>query len=97
VAAEILPAFGPDGPGKGGKEIGAMQLGMFLMRDFPRGNSNIKDLLQPIREGIQALEGAGLVERRVRNIGGATVSVTRAGTDAIERGDGAELLGVARA
>jgi hypothetical protein len=33
LAAEILPAFGPDGPGEGDKEIGTFEVGMFLMRD----------------------------------------------------------------
>ncbi len=93
VAAEILPAFGPEGPGKGDKEIGSLQVGMFLMRDFPRGNQFVKPLLDPIREGIQALENAGLVERKVRSIGGSTVSSTRLGLEAIEKGTAREHLG----
>jgi hypothetical protein len=84
LAAEMLPAFGPDGPGKDGKETGTLQVGMFLMGDFPRGNLFIKQLVGPIHEGFQALENAGLIERRVRNIGGSVVSVTRLGTEALE-------------
>jgi hypothetical protein len=86
LAAEILPAFGPEGPGKGEKEIGTLQIGMFLMDDFPRGRQFIKPLVDPIHEGIQALENAGLIERRNHNIGTSTVKVTRAGLEAIESG-----------
>jgi hypothetical protein len=92
LAAEVLPAFGPGGPGKGGKEIGTLQVGMFLMRDFPRGNQFVKGLVGPIREAMQALENAGLIERRVHNTGGATVSVTRLGLAAIEDGAAAQHL-----
>jgi hypothetical protein len=97
LAAEVLPAFGSDGPGKGDKEIGTLQIGMFLMDDFPQGRQFIRQLVDPIHEGIQALENAGLIERRVRNIGGSTVSVTRAGLAAIESGTAAEALKGARA
>jgi hypothetical protein len=86
LATEILPAFGPAGPGKGDKEIGTLQIGMFLMDDFPQGRQFIKQLVDPIHEGIQALENAGLIERRNHNIGTSTVKVTRAGLDAIESG-----------
>jgi hypothetical protein len=86
LAAEILPAFGPDGPGKGGKEIGTLQVGMYLMRDFPRGNQFVKVLVDPIHEGFQALENEGLIERRVHNIGGWNVRVTRRGLEVIEGG-----------
>jgi hypothetical protein len=84
LAAEVLPAFGPDGPGKGTKEIGTLQVGMFLMRDFPRGNQHIKRLVDPIREAFQSLENDALIERRVHNIGGSNVRVTRQGLSAIE-------------
>jgi hypothetical protein len=86
LAAEILPAFGPGGPGEDGKEIGTFQVAMYLMADFPRGNQFAKQLFEPVGEGIQALENAGLVERRVRNIGGSVVHVTRLGNEALEAG-----------
>ncbi len=92
LAAEIRPAFGPDGPGSGAKEIGTLQVGMFLMDDLPHGRQFIKQLVDPIHEGFQALENAGLIERRVRNIGGWTVKVTRLGLEAIEAGDAASHL-----
>lgn len=84
LAAEILPAFGPGGPGKDGKEIGTLQVAMYLLADFPRGSKFVKQLVDPIREGFQALENAGLIERRVRDIGGSLVRVTRLGLEAIE-------------
>jgi hypothetical protein len=94
LAAAILPAFGPDGPAKGGdKDIGALQVGMYLMRDFPRGNQFIKGLLEPLKEGIQALENAGLVKRTVQSIGGSTVSATRLGLQAIEEDAARKYLG----
>jgi DNA-binding FadR family transcriptional regulator len=57
---------------------------MFLMKDLPRGNQYMKELLGPIREGIQSLENDGLIERRVHNTGGSNVRVTRAGLEALE-------------
>ncbi|MGA8747017.1 MAG: hypothetical protein WB507_14300 [Solirubrobacterales bacterium] len=94
LAAVILPAFGPEGPGKGGdKDIGALQVGIYLMRDFPRGNHFIKVLLDPINEGIQTLENAGLVKRTVQSIGGSSVSSTRLGLQAIEDGSARKYLG----
>jgi hypothetical protein len=92
LAVEILPAFGPDGPGKGEKEIGTLQVGMFLMDDFPRGNQFVKPLVEPIREGFQALQNAGLIELRVHNTGGSNVRSTRLGLEAIEAGNAGEYL-----
>src|SRR5262245_7922422 len=83
LAEEMLPAFGADGPGKGSKELGTLQIGMYLMRDHPRGNKYLKQLIGPIREGIQALENEGLIERRIHNTGGSNVIVTRAGLERI--------------
>src|ERR1700761_4447219 len=71
LAAAMLPAFGPDGPGKGGgKDIGTLQVGIYLMRDFPRGNQVIKVLLDPIKEATQALETAARVNRTSQTTGG---------------------------
>ena len=64
------------------------------MRDFPRGNQHVKQLVQPIREGFEALANAGLIELRVHNIGGSNVRVTRAGLEAIEGGTAARHLQV---
>jgi hypothetical protein len=92
LAAEVLPAFGPDGPGNGEKGIGTLTVAMFLMADFPRGNLVVKQLLDPIREAFLALENAGLILEHVQNIGGSVVSITRAGADALASGTVAERL-----
>jgi hypothetical protein len=95
IAAEILAAFGPDGPGKNAtKSIGTFQIGLWLMRDFPRGNQYMKELLAPIREGTQALEHAELVEIRATNNGGVAerAMATRLGLATIEDGSAAEKL-----
>jgi len=94
LAAEILPAFGPGGPGEDGKETGTFQVAMYLMAKFPGGNQFVKELYGPIGEGIQALENAGLVERRVRNVGGSVVHVTRLGREALETGSADRHLAV---
>jgi hypothetical protein len=44
---------------------------------------SLSELIGPIREGIQALENEGMIERRVHNIGGSHVIVTRAGLERI--------------
>jgi hypothetical protein len=60
LAEALMPAFGPDGPTPGGN-INQLQVGMWLMSSYPRGNKYMKDLRQPISEGVQALENGGLV------------------------------------
>jgi hypothetical protein len=86
LAAEILPAFGPDGPGHGNKSINILQVGIFLMQSFPRGNSQIKSLRDPIREGIQRLEHAELVRTELQSSGGGRIIITRAGLEALASG-----------
>jgi hypothetical protein len=95
LAAEVLPAFGPEGPGKdGAKSIGTFQIAMFLMRDFSRGKQNFKEMLGPVREATQALEHAELVEIRLPdNSGvGARAKATRLGLATIADGSVAEKL-----
>ncbi len=87
LAAEILPAFGPEGPGKGEKSINILQVGSFMMRNFPRGASQIRPLLDPIREGIQRLEHSELVRTQLMSTGGGRLTVTRRGLEAISAGD----------
>jgi hypothetical protein len=92
LAAEVLPAFGADGPGKGDKEIGTFQVAMFLMKDYPRGNQLVKQLLDPVREAFQALENSGLIMAKIHNTGISNVIITRAGTEALATGTAAQLL-----
>jgi hypothetical protein len=41
LAIEILPAFGPEGPGKGTRSIGVFQIGQFLLRDSADGKTHM--------------------------------------------------------
>jgi hypothetical protein len=92
LAVDVLPAFGTGGPGAGGKQIGTLGVAMYLMRDFPRGNVQAKQLIEPIREAFQALEHAGLIIEKVHNTGGSNVVITRAGSAALDEGTVASLL-----
>jgi hypothetical protein len=94
LAVEILPAFGPEGPGKGKNSIGTFQIGLYLLRNDPRGKSYMKQLLQPIREATQALEHASLVEIRATDNTGvaARARATRLGAEALEKGDAGRYL-----
>ncbi len=87
LAAEILPAFGPDGPGKGEKSINILQIASFMVRDFPRGASHIRPLLEPLREGVQRLEHCELVRTQVQSGAGGRTTITRRGLDAIASGN----------
>jgi hypothetical protein len=62
LAAEMMPAFGPGGPRVPGGGVGILQILSWLMSSYPRGNKNLSRLLPVGREGIQALERAGLVQ-----------------------------------
>lgn len=69
LAVEVMPAFGPGGPGRGElPELNFIQVGSWLMRDQPRGTKFLRDLEQPVRASIQALEVAGLVQHRGQSI-----------------------------
>lgn len=93
LAAEILPAFGPDGPGKGEKSLNVLQVGSFLMREFPRGASQIRQLLDPIREGLMRLEHSELIRTQLMSTGGGRLVVTRRGLEALASADPARYIG----
>ena len=86
LAVEVMPAFGPDGP-KASQRYGinVFQVGMALMKNTPRGNSEMRELLQPIREALQVLEHAELI---TRNSGEDTTwyKATRLGETALAEG-----------
>jgi hypothetical protein len=87
LAAEMMPAFAPDGPGRGNPpEVNLIQLGAWLMRAYPRGTKYLRDLERPLREAVQALENAGLVERRGQQTVGSRLSATRLGEQALADG-----------
>lgn len=62
-AAEIMSAFGPDGPrpNRGNSGIGLMQILLWLTMSKPHGAKYMPQLETPVREAIQLLEQANLV------------------------------------
>jgi hypothetical protein len=65
LAAEIMPAFGPNGPDQGDPpELNFLQIADWLMRAHPRGARHMRALESPIRGSVELLEVAGLVQRR---------------------------------
>lgn len=92
LAAEVMPAFGPDGA-RPGHEVGVLQVGNWLLRDHPRGTKYLKELLDPMREAIQALEHADLILRLGQGSGeNARLKATRLGEQALAEGNVAKYL-----
>jgi hypothetical protein len=92
LAEEIMPAFGPGGA-RPGREVGLLQVGNWLLRDHRRGVKYMKELLQPIREAVQALEHAELVLRLGHGSGeNARLKATRLGEQALAEEDVAKYL-----
>jgi hypothetical protein len=93
LAAELIPAFGADGPGRGRRhEVNLLQLSNWLMRSFPGGTKYLRDLERPTREAVQALEHAGLIERLGQHGVGQRFATTRLGEDAIADGSARQRL-----
>lgn len=68
LAAELLPALGPDGPTHG-TSIRVQQLCEYLLRDWPgAGQMDTLNLTAPVNRALDMLETAGLV---------SPISVTR--------------------
>lgn len=62
LAAELLPAFGPEGIPHSGGGIRPQELCKWLLASYPRSFwINPGQLLMPVREGLQALEHANLL------------------------------------
>ena len=89
LAAAMLPAFSST---QKKPAAGVLMVGQFLMSPYPRGALFIKQLLEPIREAIQCLENHGLLIAKVSNVGGSTVSITRAGEQAVANGNALSVL-----
>jgi len=88
LASELMPAFGPDGPHGRGPDggINILQLlGWVSTTHFPSGVSYQRELMEPVREGVQALESAGLV-LSTRRQQGTWMAVTRLGQTALAEG-----------
>ena len=95
LAAELMPAFGADGPGRGGRhEVNLLQLANWLMRSVDGGAGHMRDLERPTREAVQALEHAGLVERLGQANIGQRYAATRLGEAAIADGSARQHLSV---
>ena len=93
LAAEIMKGFGPGGvPTTGGRRISPLSIASWLMKPFPRGGIQVKDLLGPVKEGVQALENAGLVLREPLGEGAYCLAATRLGETALAGGSVREHL-----
>jgi hypothetical protein len=92
LAAEIMPAFGPDGPG-GAHGINAVQVAQWLMASYER-SPGLKPLLLPIQNATQALQQSGLVEEKVSGIGtgSSSAKATALGQQALAEGTVHQLL-----
>jgi hypothetical protein len=61
LAAELLPALGPDGPTHG-TSIRVQQLCEYLLTDYPgAGQMDTLNLTAPVNRALDVLEGIGLV------------------------------------
>jgi hypothetical protein len=88
LGVELMGAFGPDGPhGRGPNgSINILQLqSWFNKTRFPSGISYIRELGEPVREGVQALENAGLV-LTTKHGQGQLMAATRLGQSALADG-----------
>jgi hypothetical protein len=82
-----MPVFGPGGAStKMGQRIGTLQIANWLPSSVPRGTGQLKQVLEPVREGVQVLENAGLVLRRNLGEGSSYLQVTRLGETALAEG-----------
>jgi hypothetical protein len=90
LAAELMPAFGPDGP-RHGKNLNILQPVSWLLRGH-RGAGGVSDrrqLVAAVREAAQVLEHAELVQARHLGgqSGGSLWNATRLGAAALANAD----------
>lgn len=89
LAAEIMPAFGPDGlQTRSGHRQGPVEISTWLLSSFSSSVKYRQPVLGPVIESLQALEHAGLVQRRGFGDNGAsaTYHATRLGETALADG-----------
>ncbi len=91
LAAEVMPAFGPEGA-RPGNEINILQILSWLMRSHSGGAKLLTQLRQPTREAIQALENAGLVIQMGPGGPGARLKATSLGETALAEGNVSKYL-----
>ena len=89
LAVEIMPVFGPGGVrSKISLGMGTREIVSWLLSSGERGTVQVRQLWQllgPVREGLQALEHAGLV-LRVQSGDSSYVQATRLGLAALAEG-----------
>jgi hypothetical protein len=88
LAAELMPAFGPGGP-RGGKNLNILQLVSWLLRGYrgAGGGSRRQQLVTAVREAVQVLDHAELVQVRHLGSGGSLWNATRLGAASLANGD----------
>src|ERR1700733_11843392 len=95
LGVELMPAFGPDGPRGHGPNGGINILqALFWLNEahFPSGISYIRQLQEPVREAIQALDHAGLVMTSAGREGSWTAA-TRLGLASLADGTLSQRVG----
>lgn len=94
LAVELMPAFGPEGPKGHGLNggINILQVMAWKLSAFPRATKFMTRLQEPVREGLQALENAGLVLKTASSQAGTWWNATRAGTAVLTAGTVAESV-----
>jgi hypothetical protein len=95
LAAEIMPASGPDGMGtKGGHRQGPVEVCSWLMSSFSQSSKCRQPLLRPVLDGLQMLGHAGLVQRHTFGGSGtaSTYAITALGRTALADGSARQRL-----
>jgi hypothetical protein len=94
LAEELLPAFGADGARSKGREgTPPMQIVQWLVRSHPF-HPSLQPLVSAVLAGLQALEHAGLVDRRASGTGtsGMRFLLTPLGEQTLADGSAHERL-----
>ena len=91
LAQTLMPAFGPEGP-RPGAALDNLQIAMWLMSSIPHSTKYMKDLREPILEGLQDLENAGLIVGTFRGGQASLLKATRLGEEALAEGNVAKYL-----
>jgi hypothetical protein len=87
LAAEILPAFKPGVASGSAGRVNALLAANFLTKQGPRVGGNVKSLLGPAQEGLQALERDGLIRQGGSPSGTSpSYTLTRLGESALAEG-----------
>lgn len=91
LAQTLMPAFGPEGP-RPGAALDNLQIASWLMSSVPHNTKDLTDLREPILEGLQDLENAGLIVGTFRGGAASMLRATRLGEEALAEGNVAKHL-----